>query len=293
MRIGAFEINEPLPELKKPHAITALRPWIDAGAVGTLVISRLGHLFEARELGKLARPGNFYDFTRYRPIMRSRGADRHLVIPNTVITCTQRQTGEDFVFFQMFEPHMFGEAFTGSVWEVMKKLGVQRYCLIGSMYDMVPHTRPLIISGGLTGKQTVPDLERIGVHRSNYEGPTTICHLISQKAQEAGIETLTLIVHLPQYTELDEDYMGVVAILQVLQFLYDIPVADSTIHQAEVQKKGIEAALESNPKLKAVVEQLENHYDARALAREKEDQPGLSPEVERFLKEMENRFKET
>jgi hypothetical protein len=67
VRIGAFEINEPVPELNEPYAFAILHPWIDVNNVGSLVLNGLETQFEARELGKLAKPGNFYDFTRYRP----------------------------------------------------------------------------------------------------------------------------------------------------------------------------------------------------------------------------------
>ncbi len=67
MRLGAFELNEPLPELNEPHALAMLQPWIDVGSVGTLTLSWLETYLGAKELASLARPGNFFDFTRYRP----------------------------------------------------------------------------------------------------------------------------------------------------------------------------------------------------------------------------------
>jgi len=67
MRIAAFELLDRLPKLKKPHALAILQSWIDVGSVGTLTFSQLEGYLGAKELGKLARPGNFFDFTRYRP----------------------------------------------------------------------------------------------------------------------------------------------------------------------------------------------------------------------------------
>ncbi len=69
MRIGAFELNEPIPELREPHVFATLRPWIDVNNVGTLTLNGLEAQFGAKELAKLARPGNFFDFTRYRPTL--------------------------------------------------------------------------------------------------------------------------------------------------------------------------------------------------------------------------------
>ena len=67
MRIGAFELQEPLPELQDPHVLAILRPWINVGRVGTQVLSRLERYFASRALGELVKPGQFLDFTRYRP----------------------------------------------------------------------------------------------------------------------------------------------------------------------------------------------------------------------------------
>ena len=64
MRVGAFEISEPVPELHDPHALVMIRPWVDVGSVGTLTLARLERHFAAKDLAKLARPGNFFDFTR-------------------------------------------------------------------------------------------------------------------------------------------------------------------------------------------------------------------------------------
>ena len=64
MRIGAFEINEPVPELRDPHVFAMVRPWVDVGSVGTLTLNRLERYLGSKELGKLHRPGVFFDFTR-------------------------------------------------------------------------------------------------------------------------------------------------------------------------------------------------------------------------------------
>jgi hypothetical protein len=292
MRIGNFEVNEPLPHLKTPHVIANLGPWIDCGSVGTLVLKRMETVFRARELAKLSQPGAFYDFTRYRPTSSFENGVRKLIIPNTTISWTRTEAGNDFIFLHMLEPHALSETFTNSVWQVLKKLEIKRYCLLGSFYDMVPHTRPILISGGASGTGSEGYLKNIGVQRSNYQGPTTICNLISQEAEKAGIETMSFMVHLPQYTELEEDYMGTIALLQVLYSLYRFPISESDINQAEAQKKGLDAIVQKDRKIKALVSRLESYYDDRVASQKGEEEPQLSPEVDNFLKEMENRFKE-
>ena len=292
MRIGAFELAEPLPELKEPHALATLRPWVDVGNVGTLTLSWLEAQTQADQLAKLARPGNFFDFTRYRPTLYRRGGDPQVVIPNTYINYSKKSDGNDFLFIHLLEPHMHGEDYIDSVVELMAKFGVKRYCLLGSMYDFVPHTRPLLVTGGASGKQAEQELSRAGIESSSYEGPTTIAYLISQQAPEVGIESMGLIVHLPQYTQPDEDYMGTARIMQILSSIYNIPVNEATVKKATQQLEQIKTAVERNPEVKAVVEQLEAHYDVRLESKEDKKPSHLSPEVERFLREMERRFRQ-
>ncbi len=293
MRLGAFELNEPLPELNEPHALVILQPWVDVGSVGTLTLLWLETHFEAKELAKLTRPGNFFDFTRYRPTSHFREGRRYLTIPNSYVTYSKQKTGNDFLFFHLLEPHSHGEVYAESLWRLLARFKVKRYCLIGSMYDFVPHTRPLLVTGGAVGKRAEQELERMGIETSNYQGPTTIISLVTQRAQETGVETISLIVHLPQYTKLDDDYMGTVQLMKMIGSLYDLPMDRNYIEKAEQQLEQINVALDRNPQLKAIVEQLETHYEARTSQREEEEPPPqLSPEVERFLAEMDRRFRE-
>ncbi len=163
MRIGAFEVKEPLPELHEPHAIATLRPWIDVGSAGSLTLGWLEKALHAQDVAKLARPALYFDFTRYRPSMYLQEGEPHFVIPNTVVTCGHGRD-HDFVFLHMLEPHMLGDEYTESVVMLLQQLGVRRYCLMGSMYDMVPHTRPLLVTGRAAGDAARADLRDAGIH---------------------------------------------------------------------------------------------------------------------------------
>ena len=67
MKLRAFDLVEPVPELNDPHAFAIIRPWVDVGGVGSLTLSCLEDHLGSSELAKLIRPGNFFDLTRYRP----------------------------------------------------------------------------------------------------------------------------------------------------------------------------------------------------------------------------------
>jgi len=291
MRIGAFEIDEPVPDITGAHAIAVLRPWIDAGSVGTLVLSWLESHFQAEVLGKLARPGNFFDFTRYRPTMQfTKGGRREVTIPNTVVRYARREDGNDFLFLHVLEPHMLGEAYVDSLLRVMKRFNVQRYCLVGAMYDMVPHTRPFLVTGGSVGARAEETLREADVRTSNYEGPTTITYLISQRAPELGMEAMSLVVHLPHYAQFEQNYMGVVRLMEVLSPLYGLPVDPGDAEKAEDQRRELDDNLDKEPSLQSVVAQLEGYYDARTDKAMEDETAKLSPEIESFLQDISRRF---
>ncbi len=288
MRIGPFEISEPVPELREPHALAMLRPWVDIGNVGSLVLASLERHFGSKELGKLARPGNFFDFTRYRPTIVVQEGQREITVPNSYINYAQPESGPGLLFLHLLEPHMFGEDYSDAILEVMKTFGVKRYFLIGSMYDAVPHTRPLLVTGTVGNQRGGPSR----VQQSTYQGPTTITYLVSQRAPEAGVETSSVIVHLPQYVQLEEDFKGTARVLEALQDLYDLPSALIDNQKGRKQYQEISKAMTSNPRLAPVVKQLEASYDARAAEQPQEETPSeLSPEVEKFLEglDFENR----
>jgi hypothetical protein len=168
MRIGAFELHEPIPELKDPYVFVTLRPWIDVNNVGSLILNGLETQFEAQELARLAKPGKFFDFTRYRPNLYLEEGIRRISIPNTTLRYAKRERGNDLLFLRLLEPHALGEVYVDSVLRLLKTLKVKKYCLLGSMYDAVPHTRPLIVNGGAIGRETELDLKK--TERSEENG---------------------------------------------------------------------------------------------------------------------------
>ena len=273
---------------QEPHAVVILRPWVNVGRVGTLVMSRLERHFGAEELGRLARPGNFFDFTRYRPRSRLADGRREMSIPNSTISYARREEKPDFLFFNLREPHAFGEDYVDSILEILKTFAVKRYCMIGGMYDVVPHTRPLLVSGIADGEEAAEEGRRIKLQSSSYQGPTSILSLISQEAPKLGIEHMTFVVHLPQYIELEEDYAGAARLMELLCRIYGLPSHLADEERGQRQYEELTAAVERNSELKSVLQRLEAQYDSTQAPAQEPPTP-LSPEVERFLRELDER----
>ena len=296
MKIGAFEIHEPVPELRDPHVFAMVRPWVDVGSVGTLTLNRLERYLGSKELGKLERPGNFFDFTRYRPTIRLVKEVREVKVPNSIVRYAQTENGPDYMFLHLLEPHSNGEDYTDSILEVVKYFGVKRYCRVGAMYDAVPHTRPLLITGNLGGVPQIKEVPRLRLRGSTYQGPTTIMNLLSEGVEQSEIESVNFMVHLPQYVQLEEDYTGASRMIEALSSIYpEIPADLAPIRRGQRQYRELSATMERNAELRELIQQMEAHYDAQLDSEEaaKKEAPAvsnLSPEIERFLSELGERL---
>ena len=310
MRISEFELTEPVPEMKDTIAVSMLRPWIDVGRVGTLSLRALQRYLGAKEIGRLSRPGKFFDFTRYRPRMRLVNGKRTFTKPNTIAHYAHDDyTDRDYLFIHVREPHNFGEDYTEAIVELLKFCNVTEYCRIGGMYDSVPHTRPLLVTGSMKDDQEQKAAGKLNPRRSTYQGPTSIINQVNEDLSGLGVANTTLMAHLPQYVQLDEDHLGAARLLEVLCSVYGFPSELADMAQGEQQYKEIDKAIDYGGEVGTLIKQLETYYD-RVLSRPEEkadsalsgssssssskstesEDINLSPDVEDFLNQMGERF---
>lgn len=291
MDIGAFKIQDDIPEITNPYVIAMIKPWVDVGKVGTLTLNRIERFFGATEIGQLAKPGKFFDFTRYRPNMRFVQGKRTMRIPNSFLKHGKSENGQDYLFLHLFEPHANGEEYVESILEIVKQFKVERYCRVGAMYDAVPHTRPILITGAIGEINQIRQVENLRLRQSSYQGPTTIMNLLAVGIDDLEMETLNFMAHLPQYAQLEEDYSGVSRMIEVLSSIYaDIPKDLSPIRRGQRQYRELTKAVENNSELKGLIEQMESMYDSDRKSELDESQgdeaSSLSPEIEDFLDEI-------
>tara|TARA_Y100000588_G_scaffold381794_1_gene468116 strand:+ start:1371 stop:2294 length:924 start_codon:yes stop_codon:yes gene_type:complete len=290
MKIGDFEIHMPDPPLEDPHCIAILKPWINVGNVGKIVLGRLDKIYGAEQIGQLDRPSKFYDFTRYRPEIRIKDGVRSVRVPNTKISFARRTNSNDIILLELLEPHVFAEDFNDSVIELLKALNVTRYLQLGGMYDSVPHTRKLPVTGSAHGWEKLPELEDVRLGGSRYQGPTSMTSQISERIRtDMRLETLSLMVHLPLYLKLDDDYAGSARILKILAGLYDFSPLLPEIDMGAKQYEQVTPAMIDNPPLRELVQRFERESD-NEISPESDSTSDtavmLPPEVEQFLNDI-------
>lgn len=294
MKIGDFEIEMPDPPLQDPHCIAILKPWINVGNVGKIVLRRLGKMYASERIGQLERPSKFYDFTRYRPEIRLRGDVRSVRVPNTRVSYARRPGSNDLVLLELLEPHAFAEDFNDSVIELVKALGITRYIQIGGMYDSVPHSCELPVTGSARGWEPPAEFGNVRLGGSKYQGPTSMTSQISERIfADLKLETLSLMVHLPLYLKLDDDYAGSARILKILSGLYGFSSRLPEVEMGEKQYEQVSPAMTDNPALKEMVERFERETDTdtsgdpgSGASSSSAEGISLSPEIEQFLSDI-------
>lgn len=289
MRVGWFELNDPVPDLSNPHVFAIITNWLNAGQAASMAISALESFTSAKGLGNLAQPSKFFDFTRYRPELIRDGETAKIRVTTASLSYAKSEPN-DFVFLRMPEPHMKSEEYIDSIIKVFQYLGVKRYCLLGATYEMLPYTRPILVTGDTSVGYVQDTIQASRVIRNDYQGETSILNTIAQQVECLGIETLDLVAHLPGYLQMERDHRGEVSLLEVVHSLYGIPVPQDDSEQASKEvdqvRQSSEAFLNQNPQLKIMLKQLEANYDSRV---NNQKQTKLPIEFERFLRELRDR----
>ena len=290
MRFGEFEVEMPTNGLTNPHCFAFLAPWVNSGNVGKNIFTSISLATGAQKIGGLVEPGKFYDFTRYRPNLRDVDGTREIIMPNTNIsvaftTDENNPNSSDTILLYMLEPHNLAEQFNDSVLQLMQGLGVQNYTLLGSMYNMVPHTRTLPVSGKTFNMELPDELVLAGVRPPQYEGATSsVSAITEQLANKFGMQAMSLIVNLPLYNRVADDHMGKLRLLSLLARIYDwVKISEEDKTKAAETYATIDTAVKQDGTLVNLVEQLEKSYDDNDTKDPSRQFKELAPEFRRFL----------
>ena len=286
-----FKLKQPDLRPKEPHAISVHIPWLNSGNVGDLTVKALVQYFNAEKLAEFKRPGDFYNFPLYRDRSRSYVDDegnRHMEFPNSRVYYASRNE-HDLLLLDLLEPTQFGERYVDRVVSLIKRLGVRRYVVAGSMGAGVPHTRPIMVIGRSSEPELTERLKQMGMRENfggQYQGPTSILNTISIRLQQEGIATASLIANLPGYLGNFDNYRGAHSLLKFLSELEGFNIPLEPIEAiANNQSDEINRQMGTNPQFESMVRELELGYDTLINQGESGDQ--LALDVEKFLRRQQ------
>ncbi len=255
--------------LRAPALICAFQGWNDAGEAASAAVSFLGAALSARRFAQIDAE-DFYDFQSTRPrIKLTDGIAREIVWPAIEISeALIPRAPRDLVLVQGTEPSMRWRSFTSLIVDLAEALGVQMVVTLGALLADVPHSHPVAITGLASDPALV---ERLGLHASNYEGPTGIIGVLHSACAGAGIPSASLWASVPHYVAAAPNPKAALALVRKLEGLVGVSVDASELEQAASDyERQVSLAVQSDPDVQAFVERLEQEAES--------ERPPLSPE---------------
>jgi predicted ATP-grasp superfamily ATP-dependent carboligase len=169
--------------------------------------------------------------------------------------------------------------------DLARELGVQLLITLGSLLADVPHTRPSPVTGGATDPELI---ERLGLQRSRYEGPTGIVGVLHDACSRERIPSVSLWAAVPHYVSLAPSPRAALALCQRLGDILGTSIDVAELEEAsERYSEQVSEAVASDEETAAYVEELESRAE---LLDDEQDLPSgdsLAAELTRFLRERE------
>jgi proteasome assembly chaperone (PAC2) family protein len=272
--------------LRAPALICAFKGWNDAGDSASSALTFMGANLEAERFATID-PEEFVDFQSTRPTVRLvDGITRTIEWPEfEVYEARVPRAPRDLVLLSGPEPAMRWRTFCQRVIDLAEALGVQMVVTLGALLADVPHSRPVAVTGLASDEQLI---ERLGLARTTYEGPTGIVGVLHAACAEAGIPSASLWAAVPHYVAVVPNPKGALALLRRLEGLVGVTVDASQLESASADyDRQVSRAVELDPEVQAFVERLE-----RAADEEEEPDPNSLPsgdvlarEFQRFLRQ--------
>ncbi|MGH2806355.1 MAG: PAC2 family protein [Actinomycetota bacterium] len=274
-------------ELREPIMVAAFRGWNDAGDAATFAAMHLGRVWSAKKLASID-PEEFYDFQAVRPnVELIDGVTRKITWPsNEFLAAKLEGAAHDVIVLVGTEPNVRWKTFTGLIADVARSHNVGLVITFGALLADVPHSRPVQITGTAVDQQLI---ERLGLVRSRYEGPTGIVGILHDALSSQGIASASLWAAVPHYLAVTPNPKAALALVDKAVELIGVPAAIDDLQRATLSyEERVSEMVASDEDVQAYVALLEERAD------EREDiDPGqlpsgevLAAELERFLRDQ-------
>ena len=244
------------PQLRSPVLVAAFAGWNDAAGAATTALEAAAVDLDSDVIAEID-PEQFFDFQVTRPSIRLMGGQaRQVDWPrNTLVAARAPGAERDLVLLSGVEPNLRWRTFSESILDACQELGVEMMVTLGALIADVAHSRPVPITGLASDPELV---ERLGLARSNYEGPTGIVGILHDQCRSRGIPSASLWAAVPHYVAAVPNPKAALALLRRLEGLTGIAVEASELEDAiERFDRQVGRAVESNPEIRELVERLE------------------------------------
>jgi proteasome assembly chaperone (PAC2) family protein len=276
------------PELRSPILVAAFAGWNDAASAATTALEAVAVSVESEVVARVD-PEEFFDFQDTRPTVRlTAGRSRRIEWPeNTLISAPVPTAERDLLLLSGTEPSLRWRRFTELVVGAAERFEVEMVVTLGALIADVPHTRPIPITGLASDPELV---ERLGLSRSNYEGPTGIVGVLHDACQRRELASASLWAAVPHYVAAVPNPKAALALLRRLEGLTGVAIEASELEEATHRfDEQIDRAVGANPEIEELVQRLEQEQAETVDLGEAVSGEALASEFQRFLRQRGER----
>ena len=276
------------PSLRDPVMVAAFRGWNDAGDAATFAAAHLGRVWSAEPLASV-EPEEFYDFQAVRPhVELVDGITRKITWPSNEFMSVKLAAGpHDAIVLVGTEPNVRWKTFSKLIVDIARNHNVSLVITLGALLADVPHSRPVQITGTAVDQELI---ERLGLFRSRYEGPTGIVGVLHDALSNAGIPSASLWAAVPHYLAVTPNPKAALALVEKAVELIGAPAEIDDLQRAAVAyEERVSDMVASDDDVQAYVRLLEERSDEREGEMGSSELPSgeaLAAELERFLREQ-------
>ncbi|HEX8099596.1 MAG TPA: PAC2 family protein [Actinomycetota bacterium] len=275
------------PTLDHPPLICAFKGWNDGGEAASIAAQYLKERWEAKKFAELD-PEEFFDFQVTRPTVHlDEGVSRVIDWPLGEFSAAS-PGGHDVALFTAGEPNVRWKTFTNSIIDAAKQVGSDLLVTLGAFLTDVPHSRPVPVVGSAADEETA---RRLGLTRSQYEGPTGIVGVLHDFSIRAGLPSISLWAAVPHYLPAAPNPKAALALVERASALLSIPVDTEGLRRAtSTWEEGVLRLVSESDELGEYVGRLEAAADANVQETKMSEEPlpsgdVIAAELERFLRE--------
>jgi proteasome assembly chaperone (PAC2) family protein len=274
------------PALRSPILVAAFAGWNDAAGAATTALDTIAGSLDADPIAELD-PEEFYDFQVTRPTIRlTDGQTREVDWPeNAVLAAPAPAAERDLVLLSGIEPNTRWRTFAEAVLEVAERLEVELVVTLGALLADVPHSHPVPITGLASDPELV---DRLGLSRSSYEGPTGIVGIIHDACRRRGLTSASLWAAVPHYVAAVPNPKAALALLRRLEAFTGVAIEASELEEAmERFETQVDRAVSSNPEIEELVRRLESEQseDVEIDTGEMPSGDAIARDFQRFLRQ--------
>ncbi len=268
-------------QLNEPVLIAAFRGWNDAGDAATFATSHLSRVWGGERIASID-PEEFYDFQAVRPnVHLVDGITREITWPANEFWAA-RTADRDVLLFIGTEPSLRWKTFSKMIVSEARRHGVNFVVTLGALLADVPHSRDVPITGTAADPALV---ERLGLTRSGYEGPTGIVGVLHDAFGRDRVESASLWAAVPHYLAVTPNPKASLALVRQASELVGVPAPVEDLERAtSTYEERVSEIVAADEDVQAYVTALEERADEIDTS-ELPSGEALAAELENFLRQ--------